>query len=416
LFAKLMHDSDPGVRMRVMEAVAEAKGDAVPALIEALKNDDAAYWACLILRDIGPDASAAAPALVGKLADKRGEVRREAALALATIGAADTAPKIAGLLKDPAAQVAATYALGALGRIPPEAEPAMRANTKSNNKLLSTTSLWALARVHGNDTTLKRAAISQFVDQLKDKDPYVRAAAARALSSLPPSPEITGPIVERALASADETTTHYMLDAIAALGPQAVPRLTAALKHEALRAQVANILGRIGPASAPATGALAKLVNDPDPNVGIEAAHALANIGPAAKDAVPALVEALKNPEGKRMHAAAYALGKIGPTAAAAEPVLLEVIRGMDNSRSLICAWALLQIKGASAETAGKVVPELLVGLGSPVAKSRQTAAEILGSLGPLAKNAREPLERAAKDPDAQVRAAAEKALQAVKG
>ncbi len=112
LFAKLMQDADPGVRLRVMAAVADAKGDAVPALVEALKNPDAIYWACVILRDIGPDASAAVPALAGALKNRRPEVRREAVLALAAIGSADSADSIVPLLDDPNARTAATFAPG----------------------------------------------------------------------------------------------------------------------------------------------------------------------------------------------------------------------------------------------------------------------------------------------------------------
>ena len=146
LFVKLMSDADPGIRMRVMEAVAEAKGAAVPALVEALQNPKADYWACLILRDIGPDASAAVPALLEKLKDPRPEIRREAVLALAAIGSPDVAPKLVPLLADEHARIAATYALGVLGVVPPEAESLIRANVNSEDGLLSTTSLWVMAR------------------------------------------------------------------------------------------------------------------------------------------------------------------------------------------------------------------------------------------------------------------------------
>lgn len=415
LFVKLMHDADPGIRLRVMSAVAEAGSAAVPAMSEALKNEEAAYWACVILRDMGPEAAGAAPALVEKLKDRRPQIRREAVLALAAIGAADSAAKIAPLLKDEPSRTAATYALGALGRIPPNAEAIIRANIKSQDMLLSTTSLWALARVYPQDVALKRTAITQLVARLKDQDPFVRAAAARALSALPPSPEITGPIFEKALAEADETTTHYMLDALAGLGPKAVPRLIAALKHTSLRGQIAHILGQIGPPAAPATDALAKLVSDEDPNVGIEAAHALAKIGPAAKAAVPALIAALDYPESKARHAAAYALGAIGPAAAAAEPALLKVINGTDDSLSLISAWALIKISGVSAKTAAAVLPELITGLQSSSSESRQHAAETLGSLGALAKESAPELEHATKDADQRVRAAAAAALKAIR-
>jgi HEAT repeat protein len=415
LFVKLMHDSDEGVRMRVMSAVADAKGAAVPSLIEALKNEEAAYWACVILRDIGHDAASAVPALVDKLQDKRPEIRREAVLALASINAPESAIKIAPLLKDEHARVAATYALAVLGRIPADAEATVRANVKSDDVLLSTTSLWALARVHPDDVELKRAAITQLVERLKDKDPYVRTAAARALSSLPPSPEISGPIFEKALSSADEETVHYMLDTLAGLGAPAVPRLIEALKHDGLQAQAAYILGQIGAPAAPATADLAKLLSDPDANVAFEAAHALAKIGPGAKAAVPALIAACKPVEDRPVHAAVFALGRIGPAAASAEPALAGLVDSTDDSLSLLAAWSLVQIGGPKA--VAKALPELEKGLKSMNPKSRQMAAETLGSLGAAAKRARAQLEQTAKsDADPDVRAAAGKALQAIRG
>jgi HEAT repeat protein len=208
---------------------------------------------------------------------------------------------------------------------------------------------------------------------------------------------------------------HYMLDALAGLGAEAVPKLIGALKYEPLRAQVAYILGQIGPPAAPATEALAKLVADPDANVALEAEHALAKIGPAAKAAVPALVAACKPAEDRPVHGAVFALGRIGPAAAAAEPTLVGLIDGSDDSLSFLAAWSLVQIRGAKA--VAKALPELEKGLKSPNPKSRQMAAETLGSLGAAAKHARTELERVAKsDADAEVRAAAGKALQAIRG
>ena len=106
----------------------------------------------------------------------------------------------------------------------------------------------------------------------------------------------------------------------------------------------------------------------------------------------------------------------IGPGAAASEPTLLEVIKEKDDSLSLLSAWALIKIRGVSADTAGKVVPELLVGLASHLPQTRQAAAESLGELGPLAKSAVEKLEQATKDESEGVRAAASKALKAIRG
>jgi len=418
LCLKLLEDPDPGVRMRILNAIAEAGPKAVPGLIEALKNDNAAYWACVMLRDIGPAAKDAVPALVEKLKDPRPEIRREVVLTLGAMGEAATAalPQIAAALGDENARPAATFALGQIGQIPADAEAKIRANTKSDDRMLATVSLWALARVHPEDKDLRREATEQLIAGLKDQDPFVRVAAARALAALPPAPEITVPIWEKAFEDADETTAHHALDALAALGAPAVPRLIDALKYEKLRVGVIYILGHIGPAAAPATSALAKLMDDKNDRVVHEAALALANIGRGAKDAVPALIKALQQGEDTDSNfcAMAYALGKIGPDAAAAEPVLLNLLKSSDPKLALISAWSLTQIRPAAAEVAAQTVPVLIAGLSVPLPIGRQSAAEALGSLGPLAKDATAALQKASTDDDKAVRDAAAQALAAI--
>jgi HEAT repeat protein len=143
LFIKLMEDSDPGVQMRILNSIAEAGPVAVPGMIEALKNDKTAYWACIVLREIGPEAKDAAPALAEKLNDPRPEIRREAVLALGALDGAAIAvlPRIAEALNDEHARTAATMVLGQLGKIPADAEKKIRENVKSDDKLLSTVSL-----------------------------------------------------------------------------------------------------------------------------------------------------------------------------------------------------------------------------------------------------------------------------------
>ncbi len=418
LCVKLLEDADPGVRMRVLQTISEAGPKAVPGLIAALKNEKAAYWACLALREIGPAAKDAVPALVDALKSSRPEIRREAILALAAMGdaASAAAGPIAATLDDEPTRAAATYALGRLGHVPAEAEDAIRANSKSDDKMLSTTSFWALARVHPEDKSLRREATERLLDRLKDQDPFVRVAAARALAALPPAPEITGPLWEKALQDADEKAVLHALDALAALGPPAVPRLIDALKHEKLRGQVAYVLGQIGPAAAPATPALAKLIADKDDRVAHEATLALAHIGPGAKEAVPALTAALAHDKTSNAHAIVYALGSIGPVAGEAEPVLLGLLDNSDRQLALVSAWALAHISPTSAEVAKKALPLLIAGLKDRAVLVRQGAAEGLGSLGPAAKEAVPALQSAGNDKDPSVRAAVTRALALIRG
>lgn len=416
IWIKLMEDSPPEVHARILNAITDAGAPAVPRLIEALKNDRVAYWVCIVLRGMGPAAKAAVPALVEKLKDPQPDIRREAVLALGAIGEAaiSAVPQIVAALDDENAQGAATFVLGQLGKIPADAEQKIRANVKSSDKAISTISLWALARVHPEDKDLRRQATEQIVECLKDKDAMVRVVAARALAALPPAPEITLPILEKALAGADATTVHHALDALASLGAMAVPRLVDVLaKHKDLRVQVAYTLGQIGPAAAPATEALAKLVADEDMNLATEAALALGRIGPAAKAAVPALCAALQK-EGTNAHAIILALGDIGPDAATAEPLLVKAMGSKDASLAITAASALTQIQPRSAKAAARAVPVLVAGLTDSLSETRQAAAEALGELGPLARDAVPALQKATTDPDKAVRDAAAKALKSI--
>jgi HEAT repeat protein len=416
LFVQLVEDPDPGVRQRVLQAVSEAGTVAIPGLIEALKHEKAAYWACLILRDMGPQAKAAVPALTALLKDPRVEIRREAALALGAMeaDAAPAASQIAPLLDDEHVQGAATFALGQIRQLPAGAEAKIRAHAKSQNKVLSTVSLWTLARVHPEDKPLAQEAAQQLVARLTDQDAFVRVAAARALSALQLDPEITFPIFERALATADEQTTRHALDALATLGPRAVPRLINALKHDTLRVQAAYTLGQIGPQAAEATQPLAGLVGDANSKVASEAAMALAKIGPAAKASVPALVAALEKPECDSAHAIIYALGKIGPDASAAKPALVKRVTS-DASLAVLAAWAITQIDPRSSEVSSAALPALVAGLGDASPESRQMAVHALASINPLPPAAMASLEKAAQDTDPAVREAAAEALRTVR-
>jgi HEAT repeat protein len=418
LCTKLLEDPDPAIRGRILNAIAECGVEAVPGLIEGLKDDKAAFWALIVLRDIGPAAKEAIPAITEKLKDAKPEIRREAVLTLGAFGeaAAPAVPQIAALVGDKHAGCAATFVLGELGQIPKEAEATVRSNVKSDNEMLSTASLWALCRVHPEDKELRRETTEKLVERLKAKEPFARVMAARALAALPPAPEITVPIWEKAMKDADEPTMRHAMDALAALGAPAVPRLIDALKYEKFRGDVVYALGRIGPPAAAATGELAKLVEDKNSRVALEAIIALGNIGPGAKDAVPALVKALQQPVDKDMTFAAieFALGKIGKDAAPAESTLLMELESKNDNVRLMGAWALAQIDPASADVAAKAVPVATAGLTVPMVQQRVLSAEALGGFGALAKSSAEALKKASTDEDKDLQEAAGKAMAAI--
>jgi HEAT repeat protein len=419
MFEKLVQGNDTPVRNRVLQILTEGGKDSVPFLVEALKNKKTAYWACLVINQIGPDAKDTVPGLAALLADKDPLTRREAAMALAEIGPAAAAaiPQLTKALDDKMDCVSATYALGIIGKANAEAEAKIRKNLESPDEVLSVGSIWTLARLHPEDKKLVREATEKLVVGLKAKDELARLAAARALAALKPGPEISIAVLDKALQGADEEVIRDALRALAAgLGPDAVPKLVEALKHEKARFYVVCMLGDKGPDAKAAVGELVKLLDDKNPDVQNEVPMALAKIGPAAKDAVPALVKALAEKEGHVRYGVAYALGRIGPQAIEAAPALVQMLDGQDESLLLISAWALTNIEPKNAKTAAKSVPILTRGLGDKTAVFRQGSAEGLKNLGALGKPAAAALKKALKDEDKGVREMAAEALKAVGG
>jgi len=198
---------------------------AVPALIEALKDEDKDVRSCAAqaLGDIGPEARSAGPALVEALKDKDPAVSFNAVQALSSIGpqAKAVVPALIEALKDPATRASAADVLGNIG---PEA----------------------------------KAAVPALLDALKDKDANTRASAAFALGSIGPEAKA------------------------------AVPALTEALKEEnaSLRRSAVFALGSIGPGAKPAFPALRELLKDKTSEMRQAVTWALHQIDPkAAKEA-----------------------------------------------------------------------------------------------------------------------------------
>ena len=100
------HDRDPGVRAKAALQLSKLGGNAakaVPALVEALKNDDPLLRqnAALALGKIGPAAKDSAPALIEALGDQEWTVRRSAVLALGEIGDPQALTAVEALVRDP---------------------------------------------------------------------------------------------------------------------------------------------------------------------------------------------------------------------------------------------------------------------------------------------------------------------------
>lgn len=221
-----------------------------------------------------------------------------------------------------------------------------------------------------------------------------------------------------------------------------------------------------------AVPALAKRLQDPEPQIRLAALEALIAMGPLAKAAAPAaiqalndsnnfvrwaavrllgkigtaadadarvaavggLVKSLSDPDLDVRKAAVAALGQYGQATAAAVPALSEHIEfGDARIRAYVLSWppafgstrssseytdadlrlsAIRTVQAAATDaTAATAVRALAAALTDPDARVRRAAAEALAHFGGYAKSATAALQRALDDPEPDVRRAAADAL-----
>jgi HEAT repeat protein len=423
LLMKALEDSDPAVKIGVLDMLAEFGKVAVPALVQALGNDKTAYWACLALSEVGPDAEPAVPTLRLLLdKNKNPEIRREAVMSLGAIGPA-SAPAVPALVAvldqdDPAMRLSGAYALGQIGPAAKAATGPLREFVDGNQPVfLRTLSVWALARINPDDKEAVGKAVPMLLDALGSREPRLRAMASRALGDLHVDPALLMPTLLKLLDRPRGENVSEVLNVLAGLGEPAVPGLVKALNFKEAQPKAAAMLARIGPAAKAATPALIEVVQTGDPIARHEALLALGAIGPAAKAVVPTAIKALQDSDPNVRYSACYALGKIGPPALAARDALQKQLADNDSFLSLVSAWALARIDPDCSDTAPKSVPLLIQALKEPEPMIRLEAASSLRCLGPRAKSAAPALKKTARNDSSDlVRDMANEAIEAMEG
>ncbi|MGB7443992.1 MAG: HEAT repeat domain-containing protein [Coleofasciculaceae cyanobacterium] len=248
-------DSDFRVRHDAADAVVKIGSPAVPALIEALndENKQVRWRAASALGDIGAEASSAVPTLIETLQDEDEYVRRIAAFSLGKIGSAATAavPNLVEALHD-------------------------------SDLNLQSVAAYALGKIGSEDAT----AVSELIEALQNSKAEVRWNAATALGRIGAEPSSTVPALIEALQD----------------------------KEKYVRRSAADALGQFASQAAPAVNALVKALQDENKYVRLNAASALGQIGAEAKPAVPALIKALQDEQVEVRRNAASGLGEIAGT------------------------------------------------------------------------------------------------------
>ena len=388
--AAMLDDPDSGVRRGALEAlgtVDPAGKRCVPAIVGALGDRDESVrrTAVAILSGLVSRSDEATREILRAL--PRDETRAHDAssrLALLEKLGPPAIPLLAGQFeKAPKSSTAA--ALGLFGPWAGAAVPALEKGLKSTDPELRRECVVALGRIGPG----AKAAVPALVAVLKDPDFSVRHRVPGALVRIgPESPEVLGALTR---IPKEYSGREDVVDALAAAGAPAVPHLAAALaeRDPDLRARAARALAKIGVASRDAVPALLASVEDDDPNVGSSAVRALDEIGFVPRGALPRLIDIAKSRKDVYLRAwSVRAIGAVGPEGAAAAPALMEIIARKTDIPSTDDALYDASLEALARTAPGSARPVIAKALKSRDASWRAHAARILMELDPAAGEA----------------------------
>jgi HEAT repeat protein len=423
LAAKLLADEDQLLASRAVETLIVRGEKAVPFLKEALKNERAAYWACLAIEEMGPVAAETAGGLQNIVRTTKDEgLKVQAIIALARIGEAAAVAKddLLNQLGEgvpESVQAAAAYAAGMLDFS--EASGALKKNTNSKDKLVAMMSQWALARVHRDDPAQVNAAVDALVAGLSDDDAAIRLMAAEGLQELNLEPGVIAPKLAAVLIEEDPVVAHNIVEAFASLGEAATARAVAALDTETMRDLALRVLERLGPNAASGVPQLVAILENATGEYRERLQTVLGSIGPAAASATSELARSLTSDNQAVRVSAIIALGNIGPEAKAAVDPLKKLVQANGGkTEAVAAAWALANIAADDPATVAIAVPALIQGLSSADPMIQYESATTLGRLGQASADAIDTLKRLASSPDTDeaVKQAANEAVEKLTG
>ena len=251
------------------------------------------------------------------------------------------------------------------------------------------------------------ASADQLVVALSDEDERVREGLVRSLGNLGPSakaaavPGLTNALQDKSK-SVRVAAAAALTSLLTPLKADDVPVLLIILKQQDPEARVfgARALGKIGKQAKAAIPELMEAAKTGDASIRREAIDALAAIGPDAKTAVPLYVAAIKDASSDSgvRQSALLALGQMGKELDKekdkdAIAAVLEAIKDQDPQVKK-AAFAAVGKLGTAIGVPGakQVMPTLIDFLQDKDAGLRDQAFETIAGLGPLAREAVNPL------------------------
>ena len=307
---------DPAVRRaanRALATIDDYNSVTVPALLDALKDDDIEVRraAAQALGEMGTQAGATAPALVNAVKSEPAEVRAQAALALGRVKGepATTVPTLAEALDhpDPAVRYYAARALGLLGSDASPAVAKLQAALEQPDAAMRYQATRALmeinpAAINGYGHEIGRMGeqdVALVLSALKSEDPQRRRHARQVLGNMGPAAVASLPALAQELAAtppADRPQLIATMQEITASALAEVPELIEAMQAGGPEADLAaQALGDVGANANRATQDLIEALDDPDPEIRLTVAELLGDISDYTAQVIAALMaEALK--------------------------------------------------------------------------------------------------------------------------
>jgi HEAT repeat protein len=235
-----------------------------------------------------------------------------------------------------------------------------------------------------------------------------KALGSQAASAIP---KLAAILNQRAASIDDESSKSSAAEALAYLGPEAIPVLLAAatnLHGQHIQWEIIEDLGRFGTNGVAAIPALIEWSRDKDEWVRLGAINALGEINLQPEAVIPVLLAALKDLDALVRRDAAEALGNFGKDAKAAVPALIKALDDPDWQAQTGAIGGL----GKIGEQTDIVFPLLVKKLHDENGTVRRCAAFALGDIGGQA--AFNALLQATDDPDGFVREAVFQSLKRI--
>lgn len=359
--------------------------EVVPALIQALQEQQLKIYAVVALANIGTPESLAAirtmtntvPALINRVTSSGEDYPTTFTL---TRFSKNAVPELIKVLNDtnPATYSRAVSILMAMGTDAQDAIPVLIHALRDKDKYVCITSARALVRIGDR-------SVPALVRELENEDSAVRGMAMYTLGlfkiyrEIPPVLKEALPTIKKALQDKNDTVRLYAAVITVWLSPgtkEVVPIFVMALKNDPkIRDLAMEALGELGAGAKDAVPEIMRTLDEYSIPARVHAADALSKIGADPEIIVPRLIEMLRDndtwirstsiralsrigkpaiPEliqafitGNRMTilATAYTFARMGSEATDAMPVLATALNNPDHKIRLRAAYALAQIK-----------------------------------------------------------------------